>query len=68
MDSNTKPRQPDIDGFVNSAGAVEGLQFYKDQRRGHAWFVELVYENIDAYRSGQVAMQMNLRLSGLVLK
>jgi hypothetical protein len=25
-------------------------------------------ENIDAYRSGQVAMQMNLRLSGLVLK
>jgi multiple sugar transport system substrate-binding protein len=31
MDSNTKPRQPyDIDGFVNSAGAVEGLQFYKD--------------------------------------
>jgi multiple sugar transport system substrate-binding protein len=31
MDSNTKPRSTLlIDGFVNSAGAVEGLQFYKD--------------------------------------
>jgi multiple sugar transport system substrate-binding protein len=57
------PDQPyDIDGFVNSAGAVEGLQFYKDlydvgtPPGSSNWYMG---ENIDAYRSGQVAMQMN---------
>ncbi|MEL6571342.1 MAG: ABC transporter substrate-binding protein [Pseudomonadota bacterium] len=57
------PEQPyDLDGFVNSAGAVEGLEFYKSlydvgsPPGSSNWYMG---ENIDAYRSGQVAMQMN---------
>ena len=57
------PDQPyDLDGFVNSAGAVEGLEFYKalydaaTPPGSSNWYMG---ENIDAYRSGQVAMQMN---------
>jgi len=51
-----------MEGFVNSAAAVEALEFYKELFKcctppGHtnAYMVE----NLDAYRSGQVAMQMN---------
>jgi multiple sugar transport system substrate-binding protein len=57
------PDKPyDIDGFVNSAGAVEGLEFYKALYDGSTppgssdWYMGA---NIDAYKSGQVAMQMN---------
>ncbi|MDG1339425.1 MAG: ABC transporter substrate-binding protein [Paracoccaceae bacterium] len=57
------PDQPyDLEGFVNSAGAIEGLEFYKALYEAGAppgssnWYMG---ENIDAYRSGQVAMQMN---------
>ena len=51
-----------MDGFVNSAEAVEALEFYKALYDccvppGHddAYMVA----NLDAYKSGQVAMQMN---------
>lgn len=57
------PDQPyDLDGFVNSKGAVAGLEFYKElydtatPPGSSNWYMG---ENIDAYRSGQVAMQMN---------
>lgn len=57
------PDQPyDLEGFVNSDGAIEGLEFYKSLYDSATppgssnWYMG---ENIDAYRSGQVAMQMN---------
>jgi len=57
------PNKPyDIDGFVNSDGAIEGLEFYKDlydcctPPGSSDWYMGA---NIDAYKSGQVAMQMN---------
>lgn len=57
------PEKPyDLDGFVNSAGAVAGLEYYKELYDNGTppgssnWYMG---ENIDAYRSGQVAMQMN---------
>jgi multiple sugar transport system substrate-binding protein len=57
------PKKPySMNGFVNSKDAVEGLEFYKSLFKcctppGHtnAYMVE----NLDAYKSGQVAMQMN---------
>jgi len=51
-----------MDGFVNSEGAVEGLEFYKElydcctPPGSSDWYMS---QNIDAYKSGQVAMQMN---------
>ena len=51
-----------LDGFVNSPGAVAGLEFYKalydccTAPGSSDWYMS---ENIDAYKSGQVAMQMN---------
>ena len=57
------PENPyELDGFVNSPGAVEGLEFYKalydccTPPGSSNWYMS---ENIDAYKSGQVAMQMN---------
>ncbi|MEM8551600.1 MAG: extracellular solute-binding protein [Pseudomonadota bacterium] len=57
------PDQPyDLDGFVNSPEAVAGLEFYKELYEcctppgSSDWYMS---ENIDAYKSGQVAMQMN---------
>lgn len=51
-----------MDGFVNSAAAVEGLEFYKElygccSPPGHS--DAYMVANLDAYKSGQVAMQMN---------
>jgi multiple sugar transport system substrate-binding protein len=51
-----------MEGFVNSAGAVEALEVYKDLYKcctppGHS--NAYMVENLDAYRSGQVAIQMN---------
>ena len=57
------PDEPyDMEGFVNSPEAAAGLEFYKELYDVGAppgssnWYMA---ENIDAYRSGQVAMQMN---------
>ena len=52
----------DLEGFVNSDGAIAGLEFYKElydvgtPPGSSNWYMG---ENIDAYKSGQVAMQMN---------
>ena len=49
-------------GFVNSAGAVEGLEFYKalyDCCTPPGASNSYMGEGIDAYKSGQVALQMN---------
>ena len=51
-----------LDGYVNSPGAVEGLEFYKALYEcctppgSSDWYMS---EDIDAYKSGQVALQMN---------
>ena len=51
-----------MEGFVNSEGAVEGLEYYKafydccTPPGSSDWYMS---ENIDAYKSGQVALQMN---------
>ncbi len=57
------PKSPyDLEGFVNSDSAVKGLEFYKELYNcctppgSSDWYMS---ENIDAYKSGQVAMQMN---------
>jgi multiple sugar transport system substrate-binding protein len=51
-----------MEGFVNSPEAVEALEFYKDLFKcctppGHT--DAYMTTNLDAYKSGQVAMQMN---------
>ncbi|MEO8685737.1 MAG: extracellular solute-binding protein [Devosia sp.] len=52
----------ELEGFVNSQGAIAGLEFYKElydcctPPGSSDWYMS---ENIDAYKSGQVAMQMN---------
>ena len=57
------PRKPyDMKGYVNSKSAVEGLEFYKSLYKcctppGHS--DAYMVANLDAYKSGQVAMQMN---------
>ena len=57
------PKKPyDMKGFVNSAGAAKGLKLYKDLYEcctppGHS--NAYMTEDLDAYKSGQVAMQMN---------
>ncbi len=57
------PDKPyDMEGFVNSPGAVEGLEFYKalyDCCTPPGMSNAYMGEGIDAYKSGQVAMQMN---------
>ncbi len=57
------PDKPyDLEGYVNSPGAVEGLEFYKalydccTPPGSSDWYMS---EDIDAYKSGQVALQMN---------
>jgi multiple sugar transport system substrate-binding protein len=57
------PDQPyDLPGFVNSESAAQGLEFYKTlydcctPPGASDWYMS---ENIDAYKSGQVALQMN---------
>ncbi len=57
------PDQPyDMEGYLNSPEAVEALEFYKELYEcctppGHS--DAYMVANLDAYRSGQVAMQMN---------
>lgn len=57
------PNKPyDLAGFVNSENAIKGLEFYKElydcctAPGASNWYMS---ENIDAYKSGQVALQMN---------
>ncbi len=57
------PENPyELEGFVNSPGAVAGLEFYKalydccTPPGSSDWYMS---ETIDAFRSGQVALQMN---------
>jgi multiple sugar transport system substrate-binding protein len=57
------PEKPyELEGYVNSPGAVAGLEYYKalydtgTPPGSSNWYMS---ENIDAYKSGQVAMQMN---------
>jgi len=57
------PNKPyDLEGYTNSPDAVKGLEFYKsmyldDTPPGHS--DAYMVANLDAYKSGQVAMQMN---------
>jgi multiple sugar transport system substrate-binding protein len=57
------PKKPyHLEGFVNSKDAVRGLKFYKSlydccTPPGHS--DAYMVANLDAYKSGQVAMQMN---------
>lgn len=57
------PKKPyDLQGYTNSKDAVEGLKFYKSMYDtttppGHS--NAYMVANLDAYKSGQVAMQMN---------
>lgn len=57
------PDKPyDLEGFVNSDGAIEGLEYYKamyDCCTPPGASDAYMSQNIDAYKSGQVAMQMN---------
>ncbi len=57
------PDKPyDMQGFVNSPGAVAGLEYYKalyDCCTAPGASNTYMGEGIDAYKSGQVAMQMN---------
>lgn len=57
------PDKPyDLEGFVNSDEAVKGLEFYKklyDTTTPPGASDAYMSANIDAYKSGQVAMQMN---------
>jgi|TARA_R110000850_G_scaffold119008_1_gene236198 multiple sugar transport system substrate-binding protein len=52
----------ELEGYVNSPGAIAGLEYYKELYEtgtppgSSNWYMS---ENIDAYKSGQVAMQMN---------
>lgn len=57
------PAKPyDLEGFVNSPDAIAGLEFYKslyDTATPPGASDAYMSQNIDAYKSGQVAMQMN---------
>ena len=59
---NNPDKPYELEGFVNSPGAVEALEFYKElydtatPPGSSNWYMG---ENIDAYKSGQVALQMN---------
>ncbi len=57
------PDKPyDMEGFVNSDKAVKGLEFYKalyDCCSPPGMSNAYMGEGVDAYKSGQVAMQMN---------
>ena len=56
------PGQYDMDGAVNSAGAVEGLEMYKSLYKcctPPGYTDSYMGEGLDAFKSGQVAMMMN---------
>jgi multiple sugar transport system substrate-binding protein len=57
------PRKPyAMEGFVNSPGAVAGLEFYKSLFKcctPPGYTNAYMQEGLDAFKSGQVALQMN---------
>ena len=57
------PKKPyQMDGYVNSKGAVAGLEFYKSLYKcctAPGMTNAYMTEGLDAFKSGQVAMQMN---------
>lgn len=57
------PKNPyHMDGFVNSEGAVKALEAYKDLYKcctPPGYTNSYMQENLDAFKSGQVAMMMN---------
>ena len=57
------PKKPyQLDGFVNSPGSVKGLEFYKSLYKcctAPGMTNAYMQEGLDAFKSGQVAMQMN---------
>ncbi|MBI1417924.1 MAG: extracellular solute-binding protein [Limimaricola sp.] len=57
------PDKPyDMEGFVNSPGAIAGLEYYKalyDCCTAPGMSNAYMGEGVDAFKSGQVAMQMN---------
>lgn len=57
------PKKPyDMNGWVNSPGAVKGLEFYKSLYKcctAPGMTNAYMTEGLDAFKSGQVAMQMN---------
>jgi multiple sugar transport system substrate-binding protein len=57
------PKKPyDMQGYVNSPGAVKGLEFYKALYKcctAPGMTNAYMTEGLDAFKSGQVAMQMN---------
>jgi len=57
------PKHPyHMDGFVNSPGAVKGLEIYKELYKccqPPGLTNAYMQEGLDAFKSGQVAMQMN---------
>ena len=59
-DNPKKPYQ--MEGFVNSADAAKGLEFYKELYKcctAPGMTNAYMQEGLDAFKSGQVAMQMN---------
>ena len=59
----SNPKKPyEMAGFVNSPGAVKGLEFYKALYKcctAPGMTNAYMQEGLDAFKSGQVAMQMN---------
>ena len=57
------PKKPyAMEGFINSTDAVEGLEFYKALYKcctPPGYTNAYMQEGLDAFKSGQVAMQMN---------
>lgn len=56
------PGQYDMEGAVNSSDAVKGLEFYKELYEcctPPGYTNSYMEENLDAFKSGQVAMMMN---------
>jgi multiple sugar transport system substrate-binding protein len=57
------PKKPyDMEGFVNSPEAIKGLEFYKELYKcctAPGMTNAYMQEGLDAFKSGQVAMQMN---------
>lgn len=56
------PGKYDMDGAVNSADAVKGLEFYKELYKcctPPGYTNSYMEEGLDAFKSGQVAMMMN---------
>ncbi len=62
FDYGNPKKSYDLNGFVNSAGAVKGLDLYKQLFKcctAPGMTNAYMSEGLDAFKSGQVAMQMN---------